>query len=130
MAEEERRLKELQALTRSNAALRCLLSLQSRRSAAEPSRNSSGGDSPVPESSERYERLIEAVKLLREDLQLERKKAKLLLSRQMYADVARFVLFVAGSLAILTVFQPDFPSALRDHVCSEVDKLLGYSVRW
>lgn len=77
---------------------------------------------------QRYERLIKAVKLLQEDLQLERKKSKLLLSRQIYADVTRFLLFIAGSLVIVTVFQPDFPSALRDYFYSEVDKL-GYSNR-
>ena len=76
---------------------------------------------------QRYERLIEAVKLLQEDLRLERTKLKRLLSRQIYADVARLVLFVAGSLAVLTVFQPDFPSALTDYVYSEVEKV-GYSI--
>ncbi len=80
-------------------------------------------------SLQRYQRLIEAVKLLQEDLQLERKKLKSLLSRQFYADIARFVLFVAASLSILTIFQPDFPSAFRDYVCSEVDKF-GYTIRW
>lgn len=75
---------------------------------------------------QRHERLIEAVKLLQDDLELERKKSKLRRSRQFYADAARFVLFFVGSLAILTVFEPDFPVALRDYVYCQVYKL-GYS---
>ncbi|XP_073394966.1 uncharacterized protein [Physcomitrium patens] len=111
-----KRLKAIQALMLSNSALRCLLTMKCRRSAGEP-HPKLFEEEPVPELSRvrsfnfiemrnRYEQLIEAVKLLQEDLLLERKKSELRCCRQFYSDIARLVLFIAGSLVALAIFHP------------------------
>eukprot|EP01018_Ginkgo_biloba_P005008 Gb_09284 [translate_table: standard] len=103
--EEELNREKLRTMARSIRALHLLLSLQSLTSDSriKPKQSLSSSADEVHKNSEKYERLLGAVRVLQEDLRAERYKVERLNTYNVYADVARLCLFIAGICALVAL---------------------------
>ncbi|GLJ11898.1 hypothetical protein SUGI_0179690 [Cryptomeria japonica] len=94
---------QIVAMTQSIKALHLLLSLQSMTSGCGiKSKPKIPPPGEIEKYSEKFERLIGAIRVLEDDLQAERCKLKRLNTCSLYADIGRMCLFTIGLWALVT----------------------------